>query len=211
MNILPLWRARFQPVLLAVAALLPASAMAAGPLGIDHRWNRADTGVFSRGNQLALEYGSAAFVVGGALIEGNGTALGQTFWHAADAMLITAAGSAGLKVATGRQRPADGNDPSAWGKPGARGFPSGEVAHVTSIVTPFIVRYGATEPAVWLGALLPVYDGVARMKSQAHWQSDVLAGATLGAAVGYWQSSQESSWTASVLPRGLSVGWRHSF
>jgi len=49
------------------------------------------------------------------------------------------------------------------------------------------------------------------MKSQAHWQSDILAGAALGAAIGYYESTRESAWSALVLPRGITVGFKKQF
>ncbi|WP_309568808.1 hypothetical protein [Paraburkholderia sp. BL6669N2] len=45
-----------------------------------------------------------------------------------------------------------------------------------SFVTPFIVHYERRYPAVRALELLPLYDGIARMKSHAHWQTDVLGG-----------------------------------
>jgi len=60
-------------------------------------------------------------------------------------------------------------------------------------------------------AALAVYVGVARMNSQAHWQTDVLAGAALGAGIGYYEYTRESAWSVTVLPRGLTVGFRKQF
>jgi len=52
---------------------------AQGFLGIDHRLNFDNSGIWSRSNQKTLEMGSALVVVGGALWEGNDTRLGKTF------------------------------------------------------------------------------------------------------------------------------------
>ena len=51
---------------------------------------------------------------------------------------------------------------------------------VTTAVTPFVLEYGAEHPAVYALELLPLYDGIARVKSQAHWQTDVLASLASG-------------------------------
>ncbi|WP_341868590.1 phosphatase PAP2 family protein [Paraburkholderia lacunae] len=63
-------------------------------------------------------------------------------------------------------------------------FPSREVTLQASFVTPFIVNYGRREPWVWALEILPAYDAIARMKSPAHWQTDVLASWILGTGHG---------------------------
>jgi undecaprenyl-diphosphatase len=52
---------------------------------------------------------------------------------------------------------------------------------------------------------------VARLKSQAHWQSDVIAGWALGTGIGYWTSTRTTPLSVQVLPRGLSVGYYKRF
>lgn len=196
-------------VLMAICTLASA---ADGLFGIDHVVSKDDSGIWSRNNQLLLQSVSAAVVLGGAAYEGNETRLGRTYWKAFDSMMFTAVGSTALKYTFQRKRPSDGGDPNAWFQgSGNTSFPSGEVAHITSIVTPFIAEYHEDNPAVWGLLALPLYDGVARLKSQAHWQSDVLAGMALGAAVGLYASGRENSWFASVLPGGFSVGYRYRF
>jgi hypothetical protein len=205
---------RFARVAAALAVgALPCSVFAAeGPLGIDHRINFDESGIWTRSNQRAVQSISAATVVGGALWEGNDSRLGRTFWKASESMLIADASAEGLKRVFRRARPKQGNDPNEWFGPSShQSFPSGEVAHITAVVTPFIAEYGHDHPAVWGLAALPLYVGVARMKSQAHWQTDVLASAALGAGIGYYESTRESAWTATVLPRGITVGLRKQF
>lgn len=193
----------------ACAAVFPARA---GNTLLDHRIGFDESGIWSRPTQLALTYVSATAVIGGALIEGKDTRLGRTFWAASDAMVFTAAAAQAGKWVFRRQRPRNGNDPNAWFRSrDDQSFPSGEVAHITAVVTPFIAEYQSDYPAVWALAALPVYDAVARMKSQAHWQTDVLAGAALGAALGLYAHSRPTSWVASITPQGWSVGWRKQF
>jgi len=67
------------------------------------------------------------------------------------------------------------------------------VTHITAIVTPFIEEYGQDHPAIWALAALPLYDGLARMKSQAHWQSDVLAGMALGVGTGLYAGHDKTT------------------
>jgi undecaprenyl-diphosphatase len=54
--------------------------------------------------------------------------------------------------------------------------------------------------------ILPVYDGIARMKSQAHWQTDIIAGWLLGTGVGYWATTRSIPLSVQLLPGGVSVG-----
>lgn len=190
-----------------------AACAAGGPLGIDHRLPFDQSGIWARSNQTLVQDLSAAVVVGGALWEGNDTRLGRTFWKAGESMLVADAAAEVLKVATRRPRPVELDDPNQWFRSGGsyRSFPSGEVTHITAIVTPFIAEYGRDRPAVWGLAALPLYVGVARLKGQAHWQTDVLAGAALGAGIGYYESTRTSAWSATVLPRGITVGFRKQF
>ena len=57
-------------------------------------------------------------------------------------------------------------------------------------------------------AVLPIYDAIARMKSQAHWQTDVLAGAAIGFGAGYYAHSRDTPFVLNVLPHGVMVGIR---
>ena len=59
--------------------------------------------------------------------------------------------------------------------------------------------------------ILPVYDAIARLKSQAHWQSDVIAGWALGTGVGYWTSTWKTPLTVRILPGGVSIGLSKRF
>ena len=189
-----------------------AVADSSGPLGIDHRLNFDDAALWSSGNLKAVEYGSALLVLGGALYEGNESRLGKTFWKTVDAMLLGDASAAAAKLAFRRQRPIDGNDPSAFFKASSdNSVPCGSMTHITAIVTPFILEYQKDTPSVWLLAALPAYVGLAKLKTQEHWQTDILAGAALGVGVGYFASRRDSAWTARVLPAGFSVGYKKSF
>jgi membrane-associated phospholipid phosphatase len=85
-------------------------------------------------------------------------------------------------------------------------FPSGEVTGVTAITTPFVFEYAHDYPAVYALLLLLAYDSVARLKVQAHWQTDVLAGVALGAATGYFARTWDSPIILGVLPHGFMVG-----
>jgi hypothetical protein len=78
------------------------------------------------------------------------------------------------------------------------------------MVTPMILEYGKDHPAVWTLAVLPAYEMVARVKQRAHWQSDVIAGAALGTAVGYGVH-ERGPFVVRLLPGGAFVGFNKLF
>jgi hypothetical protein len=180
--------------------------------GIDHVVEYDQSGIWARKYSEALEYGVIAAEVGGALWYGNDDELGHTFWQSLDASVFAGLSADLLKLTFSRARPDQGGDPNKWfqGKC-CESFPSGEVTLQASFVTPFIVNYSPRNPWVWALELLPLYDGIARMKAQAHWQSDVIAGWALGSAVGYWSTTRKVPVFVQILPRGVSVGFSKRF
>jgi PAP2 superfamily len=207
-----------QPNLLArlcgvCISLACACALAGGgPLGIDHRLSYDNSGIWKRSNQTALENLLIIGEFAGGIYEGGETRLGKTFWQAIDSSLLAAASTEGLKYAFTRTRPVQNNDPNSWFQGhGHYSFPSGEVAAVTSIVTPFVLEYRSDHPFVYALEMLPLYDAIGRMKQQAHWQSDVLAGFALGTASGYYAHHRDSPFVLSYMPHGVFIGLRGSW
>ncbi|HUQ74746.1 MAG TPA: phosphatase PAP2 family protein [Burkholderiales bacterium] len=193
-----------------VAGFLSAAANAGGgPLGIDHRWNRDDNGIWKTGVQDIVRYGSLAAGVGLALWEGGETRLGRTAWQSIDSVALTSVIVLAAKPAFGRERPRDTDDPDQWRK-GGRSFPSGEVSQLAALVTPYVLEYGHENPAVYALELLPAYAAIARMKVQEHWQTDVLAAFAIGTASGYF-AHRRSPMVLGVLPGGFSVGIKKRF
>lgn len=200
---------------LVLSILLWAVAVGAygadGPLGIDHRLNKDDEhGVWSRELQKGISYGLIGASVGGALVEGTETRLGATLWRSAEAGGVALMEAGALKKIFGRRRPSQGNDPALWFQ-GSRyeSFPSGETALATAVVTPLIIEYAHDHPGVWALAAIPTYMGIARLKSQAHWQTDVLASVVLGVATGYFVAQRERPLTLSLMGDGVFVGLRY--
>lgn len=196
-----------------LALLMPAGAHAGGgPIGIDYEWTRSDTGIWARKNQIILEDGTVVFEAAAALWLGNDNPLGHTFWQSADSMVFSGLSAQVLKFAFSRARPTQGGNPNKWFQGhGDQSFPSGEVTEQASFVTPFIIDYVRTDP--WVAALeaLPVYDAIGRMKSQGHWQTDVIAGWLLGTGFGYWATTRQTPLLVGILPGGLSVGFSKHF
>jgi undecaprenyl-diphosphatase len=192
------------PVLLLVSNLAYA--------GFDHELALDQSGIWSRNYQTGLEFGVIAVEVAGSLWFGNDEQLGHTFWQTMDASAISGIGAVVMKRGFSRARPSQGGNPNQWFKGSCcESFPSGEVTLQASFVTPFIANYAREHPWVWSLELLPVYDAIARMKSQAHWQSDVIAGWILGSAVGYWTTTRETPFSVQILPRGVSAGFYKRF
>lgn len=201
-------------LLTAGLLLAPASAHASGgPFGIDHRVTYDDSGIWKRSYQQDLALGAAVTVIGGALFADNDSRLGRTFDQSLDAMVLTGGTTTVMKYAFSRARPIQDSNPNDFFQgSGHQSFPSGEVAEISSIVTPFIAEYGHDHPAVWALALLPAYDAVARVKVQGHWQSDVLVGAAVGVAWGLYAHHRKTPLIMGLLPgHGLMIGYARKF
>lgn len=78
-------------------------------------------------------------------------------------------------------------------------------------VMPVVLEDGGDHP--WVGALeaIPLYEGVARVKTRMHWQTDVLAGWAIGIALGWYAHSRKVPIWIAVLPHGFAVGLRVHF
>lgn len=199
---------------LATAVLaFPRCAHAGNPFGIDHKVAYDDSGLWARKYQKDLAYGAAIATVGGALFVPGDTRLGRTFDQSMDAMAFTAATTTVMKFAFSRERPRENSDPGDFfDHHGFQSFPSGEVAEISAVVTPFIAEYGQDHPAAWGLAALPVYDAIARVKVNAHWQSDVVVGAAVGVGFGLWAHRRSTPLLLGALPgRGLMLGYARRF
>jgi membrane-associated phospholipid phosphatase len=195
-------------------SIVPVSAMAGGgPFGIDHRVAYDNTGIWKRSYQKDLAFGAAVTVIGGAFIADRDSRIGRTFGQSLDAMVFSAATTTAMKYAFSRERPSEDANPNDFFKGhGYRSFPSGEVAEISAVVTPFIAEYGHDHPAVYALAALPAYDAVARVKVRGHWQSDVLVGAGVGIAWGIWAHHRQSPLIMGIMPgHGFLVGYAKRF
>ncbi|HEY6453036.1 MAG TPA: phosphatase PAP2 family protein [Steroidobacteraceae bacterium] len=198
-------------LLLFAVALVP-HARAGGPLGIDHEWALDQSGAWAQKYQSVLEYGAVAAELGGGIWFGKDDPLGRTFWQSVDSTAVSAVSAEILKLAFSRARPNQGLGPGKWFQGSCcDSFPSGEVTVQASFVTPFIVNYARAHPWVWALEALPLYVGIARLKNQAHWQSDVLAGWALGSGLGYWSTTRDMPLSVQILPHGLTVGISRSY
>lgn len=199
-------------LLVSLLACGASYALAAGgPLGIDSESSSNATGIWKRSNQRWVEDAAVLGVLAGALWEGNDTRIGHTLWQSVDAIAIGQVGYAIVNRAAGRLRPSQTTDPNQWGHSGGHSFPSGDVTIVSSAITPMVLEYGGEHPSIYALELLPAYDAVARVKSHAHWQSDVLAGWALGTAAGWYAHRRDVPLTVMVLPHQVTVGLHTRF
>lgn len=196
-----------------IILLAPFSAVAGGPFGIDHNVTYDNSGIWKRSYQNDLALGAALTVIGGAVFADNDTRMGRTFDQSLDAMVLTAGTTTVMKYAFSRARPSQDNNPNDFfAGSGHQSFPSGEVAELSAVVTPFIAEYGSDHPAVYALALLPAYDAVARVKVHGHWQSDVLVGAAIGVAIGIYSHRRKTPLIMGLMPGGgVMLGYQKSF
>jgi hypothetical protein len=189
------------------------NAWAGGPLGIDHLVTYDDSGIWNRTVQKDLALSVALTTIGGAVFVDNDSRLGRTLDQAFDSMALTAGTTIVMKRVFSRERPSQDSNPNDFFKgSGYQSFPSGEVAEMAAVVTPFILEYRQDHPAIYALALLPAYDAVARVKVRGHWQSDVLVGAAVGVAFGLYAHHRKTPLFLGVTPdRGLMIGYSKTF
>lgn len=147
-----------------------------------------------------------------ALWTGGDTRLGRTLWQGLDGAALAGVSTYTLKYTFGRERPSQTTNSDQWFQgTHAQSFPSGDVSSITGLVTPAILEYRRTDPAVYLLAALPVFDMVARVEAQGHWQTDVVGGALVGALSGYYAHHFAHPLFLSLMPHGIQVGLSQRF
>jgi len=197
---------------LGMAVLAGPAFASCGWSRIDREWNYDASGVWNPTAYRSLVGVLAIADIGGALWEGSDTRLGKTLWQGIDSTVISSAAEEVGKHIFTRVRPGAGSDPCMWFKGGAHySFPSGEASVAAGLVAPLIFEYAHDNPIAYSLLLLPAYVGVARVKNQAHWQSDVIAGWAIGGISGWYSHQRETPFSVMILPRGISVGFRKQF
>lgn len=195
-----------------LALLLVVVAVPAHAGGLDDRREFDDSGIWDESVQDAVLYTLVAGEIAGAFWEGGDTRVGRVLWQSIDASSAGFVTAEVMKRVFTRVRPRDADDPDLWFEGGSNdSFPSGSVIAVTSIVTPFVLEYRKDHPAIYALELLPVYMAVGRLKAQAHWQTDVIAGFAIGTAWGVLAHRRESPVILNLLPDGVEVGIRKRF
>jgi membrane-associated phospholipid phosphatase len=202
------------------AALFAATIVLAMPCGAQNcGWSRVDhkiaydaSGPWNPSAYRGLVGALTVAQVGGALWEGSETPFGRTMWQGIDSEIIAGAGATAGKYIFTRVRPSTEDNPCLWFNGGSNySFPSGEAAVSAALVTPYVLQYGSEHPAAYALLLVPLYVGVGRLKNQAHWQTDVLAGWAVGGLSGWYAHSRDVPITIELLPHGFAVGYKREF
>ena len=150
--------------------------------------------------------------VGGAIWEGSESRFGKTMWQGIDSEIIGDVSAEAGKYIFTRARPNPQQNPCLWFQGGSNhSFPSGEASVSAALVTPYVIEYAQDNPAAYALLLLPLYVGAGRIKNQAHWQTDVLAGWAVGGLSGWYAHSRDTPILIEILPHGFAVGLKTQF
>jgi membrane-associated phospholipid phosphatase len=198
--------------LLSAVVAVPALAQNCGWSRIDHEVSYDASGVWNPDVYRGVVGVLTLAQVGGALWEGAESRFGRTMWQGIDSELISGVGATAGKYIFTRVRPSTENNPCLWFQGGHNySFPSGEAAVAAGLVTPYVIEYARDYPAAYALLLLPLYVGAGRIKNQAHWQTDVLAGWAVGGLSGWYAHSRDVPLLIEVLPHGFSVWLKTTF
>ena len=199
--------------LLAISVTaLPAFGQNCGWSHIDHTISYDASGVWNPNVYRGLVGALTAAQIGGAVWEGSDTRFGKTMWQGIDSEIIAGVSATAGKYIFTRTRPSDANNPCLWFQGGSNySFPSGEASVAAALVTPYVLEYGSEYPAAYALLLLPAYVGAGRIKNQAHWQTDVLAGWAIGGLSGWFAHSRDVPFTIQLLPHGFEIGYKAQF
>ena len=74
-----------------------------------------------------------------------------------------------------------------------------------------MLEYAWDNPAVLALLAVPLYVGAGRIKNQAHWQTDVIAGWAVGGLSGWYAHSRDTPILIEILPHGFAVGFKTQF
>jgi membrane-associated phospholipid phosphatase len=156
------------------------------------RWN--DTGSAARASDLLANVVMPGTVVAHAVVlswgDGGARQAGEDLLSVTEAVLLSVDLNQLVKSGVGRLRPSAWADGRLHGTESNRSFYSGHTALAFSLAsaagTVSTIRGYRTAPWVWaVGMSLAAGVGWLRVGADAHWVSDVLAGAVVGGAVGF--------------------------
>ena len=149
----------------------------------------------------------------------DSTAGHREAWNMAEAGGFSFVTSYALKFAAGRERPNETSDPNQWRKSGSS-FPSFHTAAAFAVGT-VLAESGNDEYRIlrrFLGyGAIAGYTAFERLKHNAHWLSDDVAAAAIGAASAHFvlerdparrsEEERSSAFTISPLPGGAMVSY----
>lgn len=180
---------------------------------LDHPVSQDTHGVYAIAKTPNFPFELITLTLGAALWEGGQSRFGHTLWQSLDAAALAGVSTQILKFTFQRNRPSQSpNNPDLWFQGlHSQSFPSGDVSSITALVTPLILTYQHRDPEIWALAALPAFDMVARVRAHGHWETDVAAGAVIGALSGYYAHQRHNPFILSLLPQGAYVGLHADF
>jgi undecaprenyl-diphosphatase len=188
-------------------ALAQAPGYACGWSVIDHKIQEDTSGPWNPKVYRTIVGAATLMQVGGALWEGAESRFGLTMWRGFESELVGGGSAELAKHLFTRVRPSETDDPCLFFQHDSHySFPSGEAAVAAALVTPYVLEYAHEQPATYGLLLLPLYVGVGRVKANAHWQSDVLAGWAIGGLSGWYEHNRDTPVLVQVLPHRVVVG-----
>jgi len=191
---------------------LPATGKSCGWSHIDHLVGYDASGMWNPKAYRGLVGALTVAEIGGALWEGAETRFGRTMWQGLDSEIFAGTAAAAGKLIFARTRPRNADDPCLWFQHGSNySFPSGESSVAAALVTPYVLEYGREHPVSYALLLVPLYVGAGRIKNQAHWQTDVIAGWAVGGLSGWYAHRREVPIMIQVLPHGFEIGYGKRF
>lgn len=129
----------------------------------------------------------------------------RTAWRAGKAAVVAGGATLVIKELVGRARPWQGGDADSFVPfDGRVSFPSGHTAVAFAVATA-VARSTAdrwSDIALYSAATLTA---LARINDDAHWTSDVLAGAALGYLTGRWATRARGGLPLQASSRGIGV------
>ena len=142
--------------------------------------------------------------------EGSDSKLGGAAWQAIDAGIMSQLITEVYKTTAKRDRPRADTGSNAWNADG-KSFVSGHVSGMTAVITPYILQYQDETAWVHLLWALPAWQMGGRIKANAHWQTDVIAGAIVGFASGYWAHHLDYPFTLYFVDDHVVFGFQAKF
>jgi membrane-associated phospholipid phosphatase len=139
-------------------------------------------------------------------------------WAMLEAAGLSSVTAYALKYAVGREGPDQTSDPNEWLKGGGGSFPSWHSTAAFAVGT--VLAESGNDEYRWLRRVLGYGLGVAtsyeRLKHNAHWLSDTVAGAALGGATAHftmnrvYRTDDESSLSVVPIQGGAMLTYRVS-
>jgi membrane-associated phospholipid phosphatase len=137
-------------------------------------------------------------------------------WNMLEAAALGSVTAYALKYSVRRAGPDQTSDPNAWEKGGGNSFPSWHSTAAFAVGT--VLAESGNDEYRWVRRLLGYGLGAAtsyeRLKHQAHWLSDTVAGAALGAASARFamrrseRSAADTAISLEPLPGGAMLAYR---